>query len=518
MPVTFYRYFACLPLLASFSLSGVTRPAQADDDPPTQVGRISYLDGTTTLRHDHDKDWSDAQLNYPVTAGDQLWTDPHSHMELQVGATEVRMDGATEVDIQKLEDDKTVFYIDQGAANIHLRGLPNGTVTLLTPRGKIDLLRTGSYHVSVDYVDGDNRPPLVKLVTLEGEAHVYIQGDDDNALTGEKVVINGDPASLTVMEGESTDFDDWALSHEQRDITDETTRYVSEETTGYQDLDENGHWVNDPDYGALWFPLAVAATWAPYRYGRWEFLALWGWTWIDDAPWGFTPFHYGRWVSVHGAWGWCPGERGYHPVFAPALVSFVGHPYGIEHGGPGVGWIPLGPHEIYQPTYHSSENYMHNINVSYVAHDHFDVSHRPGQPPGHFMNEQVLHGGISSVEHHPGQQWNGHDTPHRDEPMHDSGHFPAVRQESRPAVSMPSGDHRPTSTPGSNRESYPSGGIQHQSHAFHVQSSDFPSHQAPDHPGPGLSSHPHPQQPIPLQPTHDGWRRIDQGSSLHTRH
>jgi hypothetical protein len=440
-------------------------------------------------------------------------------MELQVGATEVRMDGATEVDIQKLEDDKTVFYIDQGAANIHLRGLPNGTVTLLTPRGKIDLLRTGSYHVSVDYVDGDNRPPLVKLVTLEGEAHVYIQGDDDNALTGEKVVINGDPASLTVMEGESTDFDDWALSHEQRDITDETTRYVSEETTGYQDLDENGHWVNDPDYGALWFPLAVAATWAPYRYGRWEFLALWGWTWIDDAPWGFAPFHYGRWVSINGTWGWCPGERGYHPVFAPALVSFTGHPYGIEHGGPGVGWIPLGPHEIYRPSYHSSENYVRNINISHITNinnitaNNFGATHNDS---GHYMNEQALHGSISSTEHLPNGGWSGNTVTHDHGIVY--GHDQPSAQQGSATGSRYSSNQPSAHSTGSSA-AYSPGGIPHQTHSsFHVNSSDFTSHQSPNHAGQGLPSHPHPQQNIPLQPTHDGWRRIDQGSSAHMRH
>ena len=28
----------------------------------------------------------------------------------------------------------------------------------------------------------------------------------------------------------------------------------------------------------------------------WVWLRPWGWTWVDDAPWGFAPFHYGRWL------------------------------------------------------------------------------------------------------------------------------------------------------------------------------------------------------------------------------
>ena len=55
----------------------------------------------------------------------------------------------------------------------------------------------------------------------------------------------------------------------------------------------------------------VAAGWAPYRYGRWAWVRPWGWTWVDDAPWGFAPFHYGRWVCGRGErWCWAPGADG----------------------------------------------------------------------------------------------------------------------------------------------------------------------------------------------------------------
>ncbi len=62
----------------------------------------------------------------------------------------------------------------------------------------------------------------------------------------------------------------------------------------------------------------VSAGWAPYTTGSWAFVEPWGWTWVDEAPWGFAPFHYGRWIMVRGAWAWVPGARGYRPVYAPA--------------------------------------------------------------------------------------------------------------------------------------------------------------------------------------------------------
>ena len=72
--------------------------------------------------------------------------------------------------------------------------------------------------------------------------------------------------------------------------------------------------------------------------------------------------HYGRWVSVGGRWGWIAGPPAVRAVYAPALVVFVG-------GGPGgfggnVGWFPLGPREVYVPSYHVSEGYMTRVNVS----------------------------------------------------------------------------------------------------------------------------------------------------------
>jgi hypothetical protein len=72
-----------------------------------------------------------------------------------------------------------------------------------------------------------------------------------------------------------------------------------------------------------------------------------GWTWVDTAPWGWAPYHYGRWVSVNGYWAWAPGPAVVRPAYAPALVAFFGGhgggvSVGIGVGGPVVGWVALG--------------------------------------------------------------------------------------------------------------------------------------------------------------------------------
>ena len=124
-----------------------------------------------------------------------------------------------------------------------------------------------------------------------------------------------------------------------------------------------------PDYGEIWVPRGVAVGWAPYRYGHWVWIAPWGWTWVEAEPWGFAPFHYGRWVFVNDYWGWVPGPVVVRPVYAPALVAFVGGggaSFSVSFGGgfEGVAWFPLGPRDVWVPGYRCSPRYFQNINVT----------------------------------------------------------------------------------------------------------------------------------------------------------
>jgi hypothetical protein len=95
---------------------------------------------------------------------------------------------------------------------------------------------------------------------------------------------------------------------------------------------------------------------------------------VDAAPWGFAPFHYGRWVWHRSRWCWTPGRYHRRPVYAPALVAWVGAP-GVSvsihlGGGRGhrgaVGWFPLGPDDVYVPSFRASVRYVERVNTHQV--------------------------------------------------------------------------------------------------------------------------------------------------------
>jgi hypothetical protein len=195
----------------------------------------------------------------------------------------------------------------------------------------------------------------------EGEAEVTGDSQDVivHAQQAATFIGTGQLESRYASLGAPDDFDSWSLEREQRSdylASSRTAQYVSPDVTGYEDLDDNGTWSSEAEYGYVWTPRAVAVDWSPYRYGRWAWVAPWGWTWIDDAPWGYAPFHYGRWAHVRDRWCWVPGPRHERAVYAPALVGWV--------GGGGVAWFPLGPREVYVPARRYSRRYMDRVNYS----------------------------------------------------------------------------------------------------------------------------------------------------------
>lgn len=326
-------------------------------DPPTAIGRIAFVSGAVTYRGDDAATWSAAEVNYPLTDGNAVATEPRSHAAVDVGAARLYLDAASTLRVQALADGKAVFKLEVGAAILHL--LPGGegqVFEIATDRGTARMDQPGYYEV----VAGD-ATHATSLSALEGGAQWRRPDGTETALgPGQRAGIAPDAAQPAVDAAAEDDFIK-LVSAEVKESGENAAappKYVSVRVTGFQDLEHAGLWDLSTKYGPVWEP-QVTSEWAPYRKGHWAEIAPWGQTWIDDAPWGFAPFHYGRWVQVDERWAWVPGDASKPPVYAPAVVSFFGTPG--EQGGK-VAWVPLGPEEPYFPPYPVTINYVRVVN------------------------------------------------------------------------------------------------------------------------------------------------------------
>ncbi|MEO8653013.1 MAG: DUF6600 domain-containing protein [Ramlibacter sp.] len=357
-----HPFVARLFALALLALLSSAVLAQAD--PPGRVGRLNYSQGSVSFSPAGDNEWTEAQPNRPLTRGDRLWTDRGSRAEIQIGSSAVRLDGQTRVEIMVLDDQAAQLSLTQGSLYVRVRSLPDGeNFEIDTPNLAYRAAYPGDYRIDVDANDGTTR------VTIHsGTGAVYGEGGHAMPLGGgQQITFRARAlAQVTTQESPPQDaFDRWAAERNRQEDQSIAARYVPREVVGYQQLDAHGQWKKDATHGAVWFPQGTPANWAPYRNGRWEWISPWGWTWIDDAPWGFAPFHYGRWALIESRWAWVPGRLGLRPVYAPALVAFIGNGGGILSslaGRSSVTWFPLAPGEMWQPGFRASGAYISNVN------------------------------------------------------------------------------------------------------------------------------------------------------------
>ncbi len=339
----------------------------AQDDPPSRVARLNYIDGSISMRPASLDDWVAAEINRPLTTGDNLWSDEASRAEMHIGSAALRLGSRTAFEFLNLDDRVVQIRLAQGTLSIRLRHLEEDqTFEVDTPNLSFTLLRPGDYRIDVNS-DQNNTVAIVR----SGDAEASGGGQSVTVHSRQQARAGGvDTTNYDLIEAPVRDnWDQWCAQRDQREEHSESARYVSPETVGAQDLDLYGTWSEQPDLGGVWFPRGVPVDWSPYHYGHWVWIEPWGWTWVDNAPWGFAPFHYGRWVFVAGGWGWVPGPKVVRPVYSPALVAWVGGPRlgaSVSIGGRpgGVAWFPLGPGEVYVPAHRASRTYITRVNTN----------------------------------------------------------------------------------------------------------------------------------------------------------
>ncbi len=380
----------------------------ATPDPPARVASLRYLEGSVSIQPHGTGDWVAGEINRPMTDADNIWADKNSRAELSVGSGIIRIGSESSLTITDVAEDMVQLQLHQGALNLHVRRLfDNEKYEVDTPNQAFTVLKPGDYRFDVD---PDSDKTVVTVWSGEGESTgdgpaVRIRANEQVRFT------NGTSMTVDVHRAPGPDnFDEWAQNRDQGRDNSESSRYVSPDVVGGDDLDEYGTWRSTPEYGEVWTP-RVDADWAPYTYGHWIYQDPWGWTWVDYEPWGFAPFHYGRWVYAGGGWGWAPGPVYVRPYYAPALVAWFGGggSWGVNVGfGGGLGWCPLGFGEPFIPWYGVSRGYFNRVNITNTRITNVNITN--------IYNNNYVHGRLNV---HNGYQM-------RYANMHSPGGFTAV--------------------------------------------------------------------------------------------
>jgi len=350
----------------------VVRPLDANDsnaggDPPSRVARLSSMQGNVSFQAAGSTEWGVAAVNSSVTTGDRLVADDGSRAELEIGPTAIRFGSSTDVTVTNLTDGLLQLGVPAGTLRLSVyRMNPNDTIEVDTPNGAVGVLAPGNYRIMT------NAAGTQTIVSVE-RGRIDVTGPSLS-----QVIEAGRTVRLSAGDGGTVQianvprpgpdgFDSWSQYRDGvlTSATSASDAYVNPDIPGVRDLDEAGRWDNDATYGAVWYPTVVAAGWVPYRYGHWGWVEPWGWVWIADEPWGFAPFHYGRWAFVRNRWGWVPGPRLGRPYYSPALVAFAdGGGFGLSIGVSA--WFPLGPRDPFIPWYHHDDHYLRAVNYANV--------------------------------------------------------------------------------------------------------------------------------------------------------
>jgi hypothetical protein len=386
-------------LVASLLLSSVVwaGTARAEAAPPEMVGRIAAVAGGVSLRP-ASGGWGDSALNDPVASGMALRTSSTGRATLGIGPRMVALSGGSELDIVRLDEGILQIAVRQGRIGLHVARLdPGETVEIDLSRGGLWLLAPGDYDITAG-----NEQSAARVAVFDGRVRFVGEGADATVMAGSAVTLSGKGLVSTSIE--SAKADDFVATWRPTPgdpVEPVALRHVSPDMTGWETLDANGSWETVADLGAVWCPTTLPEDWAPYRNGHWRWVMPWGWNWIDDMRWGFAPSHYGRWARVNERWGWVPGDRAAPPVYAPALVDFLGTAgVGLSYpdaSGPAVAWFPLAPGEVYWPSYTSALEAIRRLNAGAVK----DVSKIgagiDGEPPGDLITAPYQNRRFASV-------------------------------------------------------------------------------------------------------------------------
>ncbi|RQW77425.1 MAG: hypothetical protein EHM51_01805, partial [Geobacter sp.] len=314
--------------------------------------RISLVEGEVLVKTEESSGWLPAAVNTPLYEGDSIWSPEGSRAEIQLqNNSYVRLNARSNVNILALDKELQQFHLGSGQVYVRTGNLRDNGLQIDVNDTAVKVYDKARFRVDIAE-DGDEEVSLFK-----GNAYVEGSSGRTRLRTGEMLTVEGSSTEL----GPLNPPDEWEHWNRDRDRKvagrKADSRYLPEELAAYAgDLDANGQWIQESDYGYVWRPtVIVSADWSPYQVGRWVWRGD-DYIWISHESWGWAPYHYGRWVVLPGrGWCWVPPARA-DVFWSPGYVGWVTTPAYV-------GWVPLAPGELY---YGRGYYGRHSVNVTTV--------------------------------------------------------------------------------------------------------------------------------------------------------
>ncbi|MEW6001217.1 MAG: DUF6600 domain-containing protein [Nitrospirota bacterium] len=319
-------YLTILLLLPAYSYSAIL-----------DALHVSLIDGDVQIKTEDTSDWVPASINMPLMSGDSLWVPEGGRVELQTKyGSYLRLDKNSSLDILRIENDSSQFYLPFGRAYINFSGLKGRLLQIDTPLSSVRVYNSSIFKIDV-FEDGNT-----EISVLKGIVYADSRSGRTTVNAGKGLSIGEDNYAELSPLGSSDEWEEWNRDRD-RELYEKrySIRYLPDGLGVYSyDFDRYGKWVYVREYGYCWSPtVLVSAGWAPYRIGRWVWIAG-DYVWVSYEPWGWSPYHYGRWAYIASiGWCWVPPLRG-AVYWAPGFVGWVYTPTYVA-------WVPLAPRDIY---------------------------------------------------------------------------------------------------------------------------------------------------------------------------
>ena len=337
---------ACLFALAGLGSGPCTASAQNHTRNGPTPPRLRFIDGEVSFWRPGAEDWSAAQVNTALAAGDSLYAGDGANLELQIGARAfVRAGAGTEIDLTSLDPDYLQFRITGRPC----RPRPEERCPRPNDRGRYAECRV--HHRSSRLLsrrrrrehDGIQRPPRRGSDGRAGRrggdrrrrepadrprGYRHGSGQRDRGARARCV------GSLELRSHGAA----------RRGATQRAVRAAGDcgrrRSRSLRRLATSSRATATSGFRATCAPIGRPTA----RAGGCTIRTMSG-PGSTTSPWGWAPYHYGRWVHFDGDWGWAPGPVVAAPVYSPALVAFFGAPgigVSVGVGLPFVSWCALG--------------------------------------------------------------------------------------------------------------------------------------------------------------------------------